>query len=393
METELIDIPANLPPEALAMQERYLQAKTVEERIRYLEKYLSLIPKHKGTENLRANVKTRLAKLRRELEERKVKRRVLYSKEGIKKTGSIRMSLIGFSNSGKSSIMKALTSANVEVSDVPFSTREPTPGMFFYENGKIQLIEIPSTFLESSRIAKKFSSVIRSSDGLIIVLDLSSDPSDQLKKIIEKIEEIGVKINVERPKVKIKRLPSGGIQVTGEKLFKGEKEQIYSLLREMGYINVSVEIKGEVTPEQFAEALDENMEYKKAVLIANKGDLPGTLKRYEGLLEKIKGKFRVIPASALKGKFQGDLGELLLNELNLIKIYTKPPRKEPSNEPIFMPQGSNIKDLAKKINKTMVKSFEYARVWGKSVKHGGERVSLDHKLEDGDIVEIHYTLP
>jgi len=45
--------------------------------------------------------------------------------------------------------------------------------------------------------------------------------------------------------------------------------------------------------------------------------------------------------------------------------------------------------VCSKLHKDFVAKFRFARVWGKSTKFPGQRLMLGHKLEDGDILEIH----
>ncbi len=84
-----------------------------------------------------------------------------------------------------------------------------------------------------------------------------------------------------------------------------------------------------------------------------------------------------------------DLKDGIWNMLDLIYVQTKLQGKKPAWPPVALNKGSNIQDLAEIVHKDFVKSFKYARIWGKSIKHNGTTVGIDHILKEGDIVEIH----
>jgi len=81
--------------------------------------------------------------------------------------------------------------------------------------------------------------------------------------------------------------------------------------------------------------------------------------------------------------------ELIWNNLNIIKVYTKEPGKKPTYPPVALKKDSAIKDMAEKIHKDFIKKFRFARIWGKSAKFPGQQVGIEHQLEDEDIVELH----
>ncbi|MBU2634547.1 MAG: TGS domain-containing protein [Nanoarchaeota archaeon] len=99
--------------------------------------------------------------------------------------------------------------------------------------------------------------------------------------------------------------------------------------------------------------------------------------------------------SDIKKKFvvyKNDIGKLKENiwkNLSLIKVYTKSKGNKIDNRALALKKGSKVRELTKEIHKDFFKKFKFARVWGKSVKHDGSRVGLDHKLEDDDVVELH----
>ncbi len=136
-------MPVNFTTDYLKAEKRYHEAKTLEEKIMALEEMLRTAPDHKGAENLRAQLRARLSKLRKEQEKRSRKGP---KHEGLKKEGEAQVAIVSQPNIGKSTLLRKLTNAEPDVSDYPFTTTEPVPGMMDYRGLKIQIVEIPSTF-------------------------------------------------------------------------------------------------------------------------------------------------------------------------------------------------------------------------------------------------------
>ncbi len=177
-------MPINASYEYFTAEKEYLNAKTTEEKIHTLEELIRVAPKHKGSENLLAELKLRLKKLKEKSE--KIKKSSS-GKKGIRKDG-FQCVLIGFPNSGKSSLLSKLTNANPRISEFPFTTRAPEIGTMDYFGVKAQIIEIPSIGSENFD-----SSIVNTADCVIIVLENLS----QLEKIKEHLKRtLGKKIIV-----------------------------------------------------------------------------------------------------------------------------------------------------------------------------------------------------
>ena len=134
-------MPANLTPQYLEAELKFKQAKTTPDKIKALEVMMAVIPKHKGTERLRGQLKSRMAKLKEELQKRPTVGRAeqVYN---IKREGAAQVVLLGLPNSGKSSLLSRITNASSEVADYPFTTQKPVPGMMKFENLQIQSDEV-----------------------------------------------------------------------------------------------------------------------------------------------------------------------------------------------------------------------------------------------------------
>jgi len=385
-------MPTNVTAEYLAAEEEYRQAKTIPEKIRALEKMYATVPKHKGTEKLRLQIKRKLAELRKELEKQQSQRKGGGYSFSVKKEGAAQIVLGGLPNVGKSSLLKILAGVDVDVADYPFTTVEPIPGMMKHKDVQIQLVEVPG-LIEGAALGKgmgtQLLSVIRNADAIAIVVDLSQDPIKQMEIILKEFERAGIKINKRKPKVEIKRMPMGGIVINGQDLIQGDISEVMKMLREEGIHSAEITVKEPVTLEEFSDALDESLVWRKAIIIANKGDVPGSKENYEKLVKAYGDRFKIVPVSAKKKANIETLKEELYELAGIIRVFTKSPGEEPAYPPIALKKGSTVLDVAERIHKDFAKNFKYARVWGKSAKFPGQRVGPDHVLEDGDIVEIH----
>ena len=179
-------MPINLPPEAVDAEKRCRAAKSVTEKIVCLEEFISLIPKHKGTDKLRADLRKRLSKLKAASQTRKgVSRQV--SPFRIEKEGAGQVVVVGPANVGKSALVATLTNATPEVADYPYTTWTPTPGMMPVENIQIQLIDTPP--LSRDYVEPELLDLIRRSDLILLVVDLQTYPIQQLEDTIAILQE------------------------------------------------------------------------------------------------------------------------------------------------------------------------------------------------------------
>ncbi len=386
-------MPTNVTAEYLAAEEEYRNARTIPEKIRALEKMYATVPKHKGTEKLRLQIKRRLSELRKELEkQRQVKKGGGGPSIAVKKEGAAQIALVGLPNVGKSSLLRALTNADVDVASYAFTTVQPIPGMMHHRDVQIQLVEVPG-LVEGAALGKgmgpQLLSVVRNADAIAIVIDLSRDPIKQMEVLLREFERAGIKVNRRRPRVEVKRTAMGGIVINGAENIRGDVSEVMKILRDERIHSAELTVKEPVTLEEIADALDESLVWRRAIIIANKGDAPGSRENYEKLLKAYGDRFKIIPVSA-KRKIQLDkLKDELYELAGIIRVFTKSPGEEPAYPPVPLKRGSTVMDLAERIHKDFARNFRYARVWGKSVKFPGQRVGADHVLEDGDIVEIH----
>jgi ribosome-interacting GTPase 1 len=330
-------MPANLPPQYFETEKRYREAKTIPEKIQALESMLSIMPKHKGTDKLRGQLRSKLSKLKSESEKKGGAERK-GSTFLVKPEGVAQVLLVGFPNVGKSQLVSALTNANAEVADYPFTTRKPTPGMMPFENIQIQLVDAPPIDFEVGEAW--LSPMVRNANALMMVVSLDGDPLVQMERILSKLEEIRVR-------------PVGFEQET---IQDGE---------------------------------DPFFERKRTLIAANKLDIEGALENGDMLRERFGNSFPVFPLSVQKGIGLGELKWGIFEILDIMRVYTKPPGKKPDfSEPVILKKGSTVEDAGYSVHKDFLEKMKFARIWG-SEKYQGQMVKKDYVLHDGDVIEFH----
>ena len=334
-------MPANLSPLYLEAEQRYRHAKTNQEKIKCLQEMLSIIPKHKGTEKLQAQIKTKIAKLKQDSQKKHATRR-----EGdfyaIKKEGAGQLVLVGLPNVGKSEIVSSITHASPEVADYPCTTRKPTPGMMEYENVQIQLIDMPP--LTNDYMEPWIPQIVRNADGMLMIIDLSEDSIPQTKLISEILGKYKMK-----PKI----------------------------------------IEDKIEEEEELEFFEEKVLHKNTIIIGSKSDLELADISLEMLEEHYGAKIPIIPISIKKVETLGVLKRKIYEMLKIIRIHTKPPGKQADlNAPYIQPEGSTVEELAEHVHKDFLEKLAFARLW-RDNNYKGQRVQRDFVLKDGDIIELH----
>lgn len=383
-------MPANLPPEAKAKLAKYTDAKDLEEKLRALEEFLSAVPKHKGTENLRLWARRRMAELREEIETKKKRKTGGGIRFFIEKSGASQIVLIGPPNSGKSTIFSALTGVQVPIAPYAFSTKTPQPGMLSFEDIQFQLVDTPPILLDQSEspINSRVIGLARNADAIMIVVPIEDNPLEKIKRIIRFLENRGITISKERGSVKITKSREGGIKLKGNgRLISMTEDDVRKLLNTYRIYNATVEIEGNVSLDDVEAAIFRARVYKPTIIIINKTDLSNKALTY--LNDIIPKDVPIIYTSIIRRTGLEEIGKILFEKLNIIRVYTKQPNKEPDQRPLVVPRGSTVLDIAEKIHSRLAKRFKYAKIWGSSVKYPGQRVGGDHILEDKDIVEIH----
>jgi len=327
-------MPANLPPQYKEAEERYRQARTTPEKILALEEMLAIIPHHKGTDKLIAQLRKRLSQHKEESQRRPSTSRQI-DPFVIKKEGASQVVLVGLPNCGKSQILASLTNALPLIADYPFTTRVPLPGMMKFENIQIQLLDAPPLMDEYAESG--LFNLIRNADALAVVLDLTEDCGTQIDLILEELARCRTKV-----------------------LKKGEEKKF-----EIGLF------------------------YKRAVFIGNKADLTEAQDNCRDFLNKFSKIYPILCISAKENLNLDSLKREIFAILDTVRAYTKAPGKTADlDDPVILPKGSTVLDFASQIHKDFVQKLKFARIWGRE-KYDGQMVQRDYVLRDGDIIELH----
>jgi uncharacterized protein len=391
-------MPTNLPPEA---KDKWAEVEATNDpklKLKAYQDFLSAVPQHKGTMKLRGTIKKKMALIRKDLDDKKTKRTGLRSggpKFFIEKEGSAQIALVGMTNVGKSSLLAAVTNAKVEVSPVPFTSRDPIPSMLKYQDIQLQIVETPA-LVEGSGDGKLWGmqtlAASRNADGLILMVDLSADPVAQLDLVLTELEKARIITSKPKGKVDIDRRHAGSALriVNMGRLLDCNMREVEILLRSYKIADAIVKISGEVALEDIEDAIFETTIYKPALIIANKLDVPDAQANLRLLEKRVNGKLPILAISCEDRQGIDKLGDRLFNTVGIIRIYTKEPSKrEPSDKPFTLKKGSTLQDLAKSIHGEFVKDFAFARVWADRLVFSPQKVGLTFLLQDGDIVEIH----
>lgn len=385
-------MPVNLTAEAQAAQRAYEEASGLEERIEKLEKFISLIPKHKSSEKMVALYRHRLTVLRQEQEERRIRRKMATGgpSYSLAKEGAGQVILVGLTNSGKSALLNRLTGAKAKIGDYEFTTQLPEPGVLKYGGTDIQIIDMPALFegaIESS-IGRQILGGIRNADLIILVVDLSVPPNPQVEFLITLLEESRIKLNKPPPPIRFAKTGSGGTNIVGVTNFQGNPELIRQLLRRRRIHNFSLQFRGPATLEDLVEVIDSRTTYIPSIIIATKGDSSKSSENFEKLQKEFGDVFSIFPVSVEKDIGIRKAATGIFERLKVIRIFTRKSSGEIGDKPLILPIGSNVEDLAKRLHSDFHKNFRYAIVYRMSTGQIRKKVGFTFALEDQDVIQI-----
>ncbi|OHB53246.1 MAG: hypothetical protein A2Y10_00660 [Planctomycetes bacterium GWF2_41_51] len=320
-------MPANLTPDYFKAEKWFKQAATDEEKILALEEMMRVIPKHKGTEHMRADMRKKLSGLKESAEKKKKGLQHGFDIFHIPKAGAGQVALLGLPNSGKSAIVSSITNAKTQVADFPFTTNAPIPGVAQFEDIKIEIVDMPPITAEFAPAG--IVNAYRNCDLIGICIDLSGDIAEQVKVCLN---------------------------------FLGEKRLLADENNPLG---------------------------KKCFIIATKADLSPTEKIDE--LKKLLIKpFEVVPVCPDDLDSLEIMLTAIFRLLDIVRVYAKKPGQPADmKEPFVLHKGATVADLAISIHRELAEKLKNARCWGRNV-HDGQNVHKTHILCDKDIIELHF---
>ncbi|MBI4520980.1 MAG: TGS domain-containing protein [Gemmatimonadetes bacterium] len=326
-------MPANLTPQYRAAEERYRAAPTAAAKLEALREMLAVIPKHKGSEKLQADIKRRIARLQDE-SQRKRPAGGPTPAWVIERMGAGQVPIIGPPNCGKSSLVAALTRAEPRIADYPFTTTQPVPGMMAFEDAQVQLVDTPPVTRE--HWVEWIPDLLRRADACVLMTDLSLvDPWEPMTDILDMLEGRGVLLG----------------EASSEAL-------------------IDIQIR--------------------TLLVANKSDAAEAEAKLEVVQRMAGDRFPVESISVLHHAGLEALRRSIFATLHVVRVYAKPPGKRSDRrDPFVLPAGSTVLNLAEHIHKEVAQKFRFARLWGRSGVFDGQRVGPEHVVEDGDLVEVH----
>jgi uncharacterized protein len=326
----------NLTPQYHEAEAGYKKAQTAEQKLEWLKKMWVELPKHKASEKLQAEIKTKISDLRDEVEQEKKGGKKGAVSHKVPRQGAGQVMLLGGPNAGKSRLLTRLTRATPEVAPYPFTTREPHIGMMDWEDVRVQLIDTPpitADFLETY-----LSSMIRSADAAVLLIDLGDDDGPfAAEPVIDRLAQVKTMLVGEIP----------------------------------------------------AEINDPTIDYCKTMIAANKCDLPGASDRLEIVREMYGSRFPIHVLDAESSTGLEDLRTAIYRFLNVIRVYSKKPGKPADmDSPFTCPIGSSVLEMAERVHRDFADKLKSARIWGTGV-FDGQTVTRDHVLHDRDVVELH----
>lgn len=328
-------MPANLTQQYLKAEAEYRRASTPEEEFDCLHVMLRELPKHKGTDKLQAELKQKISKLKKELQQPREARRG----GGIRipRQGAGRCVILGGPNAGKSQLMRSLTRATPEVALYPFTTTQPMPGMMPWEDVMVQLIDTPP--ITADFFDPVSQGLIRGADLALLMVDLGTDEG------IEGFQEV------------LEHLAS---------------------------------TKTRLAAESYLDETDIGVSYTRTLLVPNKIDLPAAAERLQLMHELCPVELPEFVISAQEGRGLEQLRDTVYRLLDVVRVYTKLPNaKQPDlDRPFTIRRGGTLREVAELIHKDFANSLKFARVWGTAV-HDATQVKGDYVLHDKDVVELH----
>ena len=338
-------MPANVTPAYKSAEAAFRMARDPEERLECLREMFRTIPKHKGTEHLRADIKTRMKELTEELSGPQKGGARSGPPTVIRPDGAAQIAVLGPPNSGKSALHSNLTGSHSPSEPYPFATQYPQPGMMPVQDFYMQLIDLPS--ISPEHPIPWIANALQPADCCLLVADLASAGTiDRVTALHEILAERRIHLVPDWPK-------------NGDPLEQIEDRDLFAV-------------------------------YLPTVLVVNKIDVETNYLEDVEVFEELTGyQYPYLGVSATTGKGLEELGLWLKDQLGVARVYTKIPGQLPDmTRPFTVRTGNTVLDVATLVHKDVARNLRYARVWG-DASFEGQQVGPEHAVVDGDVLELH----
>ena len=342
-------MPANLSPDYKAAEAAFRRASEPKERLERLREMLRTIPKHKGTEHLQADIKTRIKQLTEELAAGRKGGARSGPSHVVRPEGAAQIALLGPPNSGKSTLHDRLTGSHAEAGPYPFTTQFPQPGMIPYEDVNLQLVDLPP--VTDQYTVPWIVNALQPADAALLVVDVGApDCVDQLGGLLAALASRKITLVPEW-----KRPRGAATEATDE------TEEI---------------------ADPFAIRLP-------AALVAARADEnPDADEELEILQELLEIRYPSLAVSARTGDGLDALAKWLFEALEVVRVYTKAPGRPPDfGQPFTVRRGDTVQDVARMVHQEIADSLKFGRLW-RNASSNGRQVGRDYRVADRDVLEL-----
>lgn len=358
------------------------------EKIKKIEDDIHKTQVNKKTEHHIGLLRAKLSKLKAEQEEQRTRRSGSSVGFDVKKSGDATVVLIGLPSVGKSTLLNRLTNAKSKVAAYQFTTLEVVPGVMEQSGARIQVLDLPGIIKGASSgkgLGKRVLAVARSADLILFVVDVFQP---EARGLLEKeLRSVGLRVDEVPPNVVIEKVDSGGISVTSQvKLTKISEPLVKDILRVYGMNGARVMIREDIDDEHLIDVLAGSRVYVPSLTAMNKIDLVNI-----GFTTELTRKlgYTFVPISAEADVNIEALRDEIYKHLRFLRVYMRRRTGETDfEEPMVIRGGATVADICDKVHRGMRDGFRYAQIWGKSVKFGGQRVGITHRLMDQDVLTI-----
>lgn len=321
-------MPANLPPDYYAAEGEFRAATTPGAKRAALERMLAIMPHHKGTDHLRAELRTRMAKLSQEISRQHGGGHA--DAYAVHREGAGQAALVGAPNAGKSSLLQALTQAAARTGDYPFTTQLPQPAMMPFEDVQVQLVDLPP--VSPGATPGWLRGLVHEADLLLLLIDLDADPTADLQLVLAELAQLHVCV----------------LQA------------------------------------------EEGLDLQRALVVGTKLDMPAASDGAELLRLELADRLPLLLTSSLTGDGLDELRPRVFEVLDVVRVYAKPPgRPAEMTRPFVLHRGATVEDLADAVHHEVRDKLQYAVRW--PADGAPLRVAHHYALHDGDVIELHTT--